>query len=186
MYMKTDLHKLLQQRHSVRAFDNQQQLTRQDLKALLWAGLGRNEYKFTSPSAGALNPLKLYVLARNVKGFPPFSVLEWDPDIEVVSLFDTIKELQFNRLCGSNAFLNASASVLITADVERTSRKYTNRAMRYIYLECGHVAQNIILTCGSLNLGSVPVGATRDSLMQELTGISELPCYMVLIGYEET
>lgn len=180
--MKNDLRTLLMARRSIRAFSDTR-LSRADLLTILWAGWGRNDYKFTAPSAGALNPLNLYVLARAVKGYEPFSVLRWDVDDEDLEVFTVLREEQFDRLCGSNAFATAPASILIAANVERTAKKYVQRALRYVYIECGHVAQNILLQCVDLGLGAVPVGATQDQLIQRITGIPELPCYMVIIGH---
>jgi SagB-type dehydrogenase family enzyme len=54
----------------------------------------------------------------------------------------------------------AQASVVIawTALFERSAWKYRQRAYRYVYLDAGHMAQNLALVAISLGLGAVRSG----------------------------
>ncbi|NNG14682.1 MAG: nitroreductase, partial [Gammaproteobacteria bacterium] len=66
------LEKLFQQRRSVRTF-SKAPLSLAELGQLLWAAQGITHPKGlrTSPSAGALYPLELYVVTGKVEGLPP-------------------------------------------------------------------------------------------------------------------
>ena len=66
------LEELLQQRRSTRQYSDAP-LTRDEVMKLLWAGQGvTNDRGFrTAPSAGALYPLELYVVAGNVDNLAP-------------------------------------------------------------------------------------------------------------------
>jgi nitroreductase len=46
------------------------------------------------------------------------------------------------------------------------------RAKRYVHIEVGHAAQNLLLQAEALNLATVPVGAFRDD---EVARLLQLP-----------
>ena len=66
------LERLLQQRRSVRTF-GKAPLSLAEVGQLLWAAQGISHPRGlrTAPSAGALYPLELYVVAGKVEGLPP-------------------------------------------------------------------------------------------------------------------
>lgn len=175
---------LLNERHSVRRFSNAALRTKV-VTELAWAGLGKNKYKYTSPSAGGLNPMRLYLLIRDVNKYDPFSIWWYDANHNEVHYHCTLRRMEFDSISGSQAFHTAPLSILLTADVNCTARKYTARAMRYIYIECGHVAQNILLYAQSEGLGGVPIGAVQDRKVQSVLNINELPCYLISLGTPE-
>ena len=79
----------------------------------------------------------------------------------------------------------AAACVVIAAVVERTARKYGDRAERYCFIEAGHVAQNILLQATALHLGGVPVGAFED---KDVAKVLKLPenqrvLYLLPLGH---
>ena len=67
---------------------------------------------------------------------------------------------------------HGSVVLVISAVYERTTRKYGKRGERYVHIEVGHAAQNILLRATSLQLGSVMVGAFDDA---EVARVLELP-----------
>ena len=80
---------------------------------------------------------------------------------------------------------SAPVIIVITGVFERTEKKYGERGERYVYLEAGHVAQNIYLQCPSLDLGTVSIGAFLD---EEVKGVLKLPedhepIYIMPIGH---
>ena len=79
----------------------------------------------------------------------------------------------------------APVNIIITAVFERTTAKYGNRGVRYVYIEAGHCCQNILLEAVALGLGAVPVGAFDDSYIQNLLDLPEnyMPIYVVPVGY---
>ena len=76
-------------------------------------------------------------------------------------------------------------SVVITSVTARTSRKYGARASRYVALEAGHAAQNLLLEATSRHLVGVPIGAFDDAKVAQLLALpsGEEPLYLVAIGY---
>ena len=79
----------------------------------------------------------------------------------------------------------APAVLIWTAVFERCRWKYGERAYRYVYLDAGHVAQNLSLAAVSLGLGSCQIAATFDDEVNELLGVDgeeESVLYMSVVG----
>jgi SagB-type dehydrogenase family enzyme len=65
--------------------------------------------------------------------------------------------------------------------MERTAVKYRGRAERYVHMEVGHAAQNILLEAVSLGLGAVPVGAFEDGRVRQVLKLPENQAPLMLI-----
>lgn len=67
----------------------------------------------------------------------------------------------------------------------RTAVKYGERAERYVHLEAGHVAQNVLLQAAALGLGGVPIGAFSDRGVQRALGLpaDHEPLYLIPVGH---
>jgi nitroreductase len=64
--------------------------------------------------------------------------------------------------------LKAPAVIVIAAVYARTAARYgAHRSPRYVQLEAGHAAQNVLLQAVALNLGAVPIGAFEDDPMKQ-------------------
>ncbi|MFH2076696.1 MAG: SagB/ThcOx family dehydrogenase, partial [Pseudomonadota bacterium] len=138
---KMSLEEALKKRESVRSFSSDP-LTKEDLSQLLWAvqGITRNWGARTAPSAGALFPLEIYVVLKegffrySPKGHNLVRIMQQD-------LRNTLSKAAL----GQNCIGEAPAVFVIAAVYERTSRKYGNRAERYVKMEAGHAGQNLLL-----------------------------------------
>jgi SagB-type dehydrogenase family enzyme len=79
----------------------------------------------------------------------------------------------------------AQVTFVLSAVFERTQKKYRDRSIRYIYMEAGHISQNISLQAISLGLGSVCVGAFYDKQVNDLIGLDgnkESVIYLQAVG----
>ena len=86
------------------------------------------------------------------------------------------------------AVKSAPALFVVTAVYARTARKYgSRRAPRYVHLEAGHAAQNLLLQATALGLGAVPVGAFSDAGVREALGVpaDHAPLYVIPVGHPE-
>ncbi len=132
------------------------------------------------PSAGATYPLEIYLVDH--RGV--FRYLPEVHELEQVASGDRRAGLSRAAL-GQRMILEAPISLVITAVPERTVIRYGRvRAKRYVHMEAGHAAQNIHLQAVTLDLGSVPVGAFRDQLVQSVLGIGTVhePLYIIPVG----
>lgn len=171
----------LRRRRSVRTYDPDP-LTDAELGQLLWAGQGitADFGGRTAPSAGALYPLELYaVTAAGVVQYVPAG-----HHVEV-SIDRDIRDELGRAALGQTAVGEAPATIAITAVPARTSAKYGDRAGRYVDLEAGHAAQNILLQAVALDLVAVPIGAFEDDAVRRALALPSgcEPRYLVAIGH---
>jgi len=180
------LEELLRQRRSVRDYTDAS-LTQDEVIKLLWAGQGiTSDRGFrTAPSAGALYPLELYLVAGNVDNLAP-GIYKYKPvenDLTLVKEGDVRAGLATASL-GQRSVADGAVDIVIAAAYERTTVKYGIRGERYVHMEAGHVAQNICLQATALNLGLVTVGAFDDASVAKIIGMSpdEAPLYVMPVG----
>ena len=180
------LEELLRQRRSVRDYTDAS-LTQDEVIKLLWAGQGiTSDRGFrTAPSAGALYPLELYLVAGNVDNLTP-GIYKYKPvenDLTLVKEGDVRAGLATASL-GQRSVADGAVDIVIAAAYERTTVKYGIRGERYVHMEAGHVAQNICLQATALNLGLVTVGAFDDAAVAKIIGMSqdETPLYVMPVG----
>jgi SagB-type dehydrogenase family enzyme len=180
------LERALAARRSVREFRNAP-IELEDISQLLWAVQGElaRDGGRTAPSAGALYPLEVYVAAGNVRGLAA-GVYRYVPGEHRVT-----RATAGDRRSGIAAaalhqswLAGAAAIFVITAVERRTTAKYGERGLRYIHMEAGHAAQNLLLQAAGLGLGATPVGAFSDADVEKLVDArrGERALYLVPVG----
>jgi SagB-type dehydrogenase family enzyme len=184
------LEEALNERKSVRAF-RPRPISMGQLGYLLWASTGvqRAEHgcEFrTAPSAGALYPIETYIVANEVRDLDP-GVYHYgikDHGLEQVRAGDQRQRIAAAAL-GQGMCAAASAVFVWTAIFDRSKWKYGQRAYRYIYLDAGHIAENLALAAVSLGLGTCQVGALFDDEVNkvlDVDGANESVLYMSVVG----
>jgi SagB-type dehydrogenase family enzyme len=139
------------------------------------------------PSAGALYPLELYVVARRVQDVES-GVYHYAPvthGLELVRDVAVPPGLLTELFMGQHYVEGASAVLVIACEPERSLKKYGDRGYRYVLLEAGHVAQNVNLTAAALGLGSYNVGGFFDDELARLLMVDEdheVPLYAIAVG----
>lgn len=184
---KLSFEEVLAKRRSVREFKDSP-LTLEEVSQLLWAAQGITDPKRnlrTAPSAGALYPLEVYVVIGKVKDVPQgvYRYIPKEHKIQLVKSGD-VREKLAQAALGQVWVKEAPVVICISAEFERTKRKYGQRAWRYVYMEAGHAAQNVLLQAVALGLEVVPVGAFYDGEVQHTLGLAEkqLPIYLIPVG----
>ena len=189
-----NLRQLLQDRRSRREYDAGQSLKGELLSAILWATQGitakYGEFLFrTAPSAGGLYPVETYLFLRAVDGFEP-GIYHFRPqvfDLELLKKGNYARELTEAAL-GQTIVMGAQVTFIWSAVVERSKWKYRQRAYRYIYLDAGHIAQNLYLSAEALKLGVCAIGALFDDKVNSIIGvdgIEETVIYMATVGWPQ-
>jgi SagB-type dehydrogenase family enzyme len=170
------LDKTLKQRKSIRNFQNRP-TSKGQLAYLLWASTGiqrvEDGYEFrTAPSAGALYPIETYVVVNNVKSLEP-GVYHYS--IRAHQLEQLVQRNLRQQIAavalGQGMCATAAAVFIFSAVFERCKWKYGQRAYRYIYLDAGHIAENLALAAVSLNLGTCEIGALYDDHVNAIIGV---------------
>lgn len=185
------LNEVLKKRKSIRRFSDKS-LTLQQLSYLLWAstGIQRKEWGHefrTAPSAGALYPIETYVIVHKVesleRGVYHYNIK--DHLLEQLTQGDFRRAIT-NAALGQDICLECAVVFVWTAVFYRMKWKYSQRAYRYIYLDAGHIAQNLALASVSLGLGSCQIGAIFDDEVNKILdvdGTEESAIYLSVVGY---
>jgi SagB-type dehydrogenase family enzyme len=174
----------LRHRRSIRVFADRA-LTEDEISQLLWAAQGITDPRGfrTAPSAGAMYPLELYLLTA--EGL--FHYLPREHALQRLSETDLRRPL-YEAALQQEFILEAPATIVFTAVQSRTEARYgASRSPRYIHMEVGHAAQNLLLQAAALGLGAVPVGAFNDDRVQAVIGLpaDHEPLYLVPVGHPQ-
>jgi len=180
----------LKNRRSIRNFSTEG-LTSDQLSYLLFAstGIQRTEYGFeyrTAPSAGGLYPIETYVVVNSVvdisSGIYHYNIK--NHRLEEIKngdfRYDIAKAALDQMMC-----YHASVVFIWTAIFNRSKCKYGQRAYRYIYLDAGHIAENLALSSTCLGLGSCQVAAIYDDEVNriiDVDGTTESAIYLSAVG----
>ena len=185
------LWQVIKRRRSIRDYKNEP-LKKIHLSQLLWASQGVTKkymgYELrAAPSAGALYPVETYLVIHNVEEIQPgiYHYAIQDHELE------QLKQGDFRKAVASAALdqdFAARANVVFTwtALFERSKWKYNQRAYRYIYLDSGHIAQNLALAAVSLGLATCPIAALYDdevNLLLEIDGEKESVLCLTAVGH---
>lgn len=183
----TSVEEAMLKRRSVRYFADKS-LTLAEISQLLWSAQGITEQRNglrTAPSAGALYPLEVYIVAGKVENLEA-GIYKYKPQThELIKIADGDKRTElYNAALQQSSIQTAPASLVFSAVYERTSWKYGNRAERYVHIEIGHASQNVCLQVVSLGLGTVTIGAFYDDKVKRVMQLTknEDPLYIMPIG----
>lgn len=176
----------LHERRSVREYSGES-LTLEEVGQLLWSaqGVTAGWGGRTAPSAGALYPLELYLVAGKVDGLASGVYLYQPLEHQLVMVMsgDIREELSVISL-RQDSVRDGAAVFVFSGVYERTRSRYGDRGERYVHMEAGHAAQNLCLQATALRLGSVVVGAFNDDELADLFAMQpdEAPLYVVPVG----
>ncbi|MDJ0948194.1 MAG: SagB/ThcOx family dehydrogenase [Alphaproteobacteria bacterium] len=176
----------LAQRRSVRSY-RAGSVTLSELGQLLWAaqGINRPPRLRTAPSAGALYPLELYVVAGRVAELAP-GIYRYDAKGHalVERREGDLRRALSAAALGQSWVQDGAAALVFCAAYARITGKYGDRGVRYAHIEAGHAAQNVYLQATALGLGTVVVGAFRDRAVRDLVaaGHRETPLLIMPVG----
>jgi SagB-type dehydrogenase family enzyme len=176
----------LKQRRSVREF-SAVALDLSEVAQLLWAAQGVTgaDGHRTAPSAGALYPLELYLVAGNVAGLPAGLYRYRPATHELVRAIRGDLRTELAAAARGQESVRTAPAVLAIAGVDqRSAVKYVERSRRYVRIEVGHAAQNVYLQAQARGLATVMVGAFDDKRVQQLLALpaDQTPLALMPVG----
>jgi len=182
------LERALQERRSVRSFVAKP-LSLEEVGQLLWAAQGVTAPGGlrTAPSAGALYPLEITVVAGAVTGLQPGLYRYLPASHALAPLGGGDRRAALARAALYQTWLQEAPATFGFGAVEaRTRVKYGSRSPRYVHIEVGHAAQNLLLQARALGLAAGVIGAFDDAKVAEVLGMpeEEQPLYLVPVGNE--
>ncbi len=191
------LYSILRRRRSRRQF-KEEAISLDSLAKLLWYGAGETEEVThpaapelvqklrVAPSAGGFNSIELYLLVNSVESLargvyhyhsPTHSLAKLGGEEEV--------EKAWSHLLLLEGMEKASLCFVLSGSMELLKQKYGERGYRFLLLDAGHYAQNLLLAAEALQLAAVCLGGFHDDGLDEnlgLAGEAENSLYPVLVG----
>ncbi len=148
------------------------------VQRLLWAAQGRTDEsgKRTAPSAHALCPLRLFVVAGNIEGLEGGLHAVGPEDLALASMQSAdLRPLLQNAALEEQSWIGEAAGIVtLCADFIAPAAAFAEqppyglRGQRYIYIEAGAAAQNLQLQAVAEGLSCVLVAGFRDEATAEI------------------
>ncbi len=189
---KVALASAIRSRRSRREY-SKEPLSLREFAALLWATQGvervwEGKATFRSvPSAGARHALETLVVARHIEGLPAglYQYLALEHRLLAAGSF-AVTPVELAAAClGQKMIETAAATLAWVAVRERMTWRYGERGYRYIYLDAGHVCQNLYLACEAVGAGACAIGAYDDAAVNalfHLDGVDRFVAYLAGVG----
>jgi len=176
----------LLKRRSIREY-SKTSLTLSEISQLLWSayGITSPEGYRTAPSAMALYPLEIDLVAGNIEDLPA-GVYRYSPQNHKLKLSSegdlrqAVCETTFDQ-----PFVGEGAAVLVFSAVyERTCAKFGEAGTKFVHMDLGHSSENLHLQAVALDIGTVVVGAFRPEEVKRVISLAEDedPLYLMPIG----
>ncbi|WP_422446359.1 SagB/ThcOx family dehydrogenase [Thermoanaerobacterium sp. DL9XJH110] len=187
-----NLRETIENRRSVRKY-SERPLTMEELSFLLWCTQGvkrvssRPSTARTVPSAGARHAFETCILANNVTGLRPglYRYVAIGHRLVEENISPGMAD-EVTRACRGQEFVKASAATFIwVAVTRRMTWRYGERGYRYMFLDAGHVCQNLYLSAQAIDCGVCALAAFSDDDMNSILGLDgeELfVIYMATVG----
>lgn len=181
---------VLKSRRTRRDFQDQG-LTLKQVSQMLWAGQGvtADWGGRSAPSAKSTYPLSLFLIANKVTGLDPGEYQYLPGDRTPVHRLKPIKEVELQKALfetlKESSFKNAPAVIIITGNMDKMAESYGGIPHdKEVYLEAGHVGENLYLQAESLKLGLVTITGFDEVKVKDLVTIpaSETIIYLVPFG----
>lgn len=174
--------KILSQRRSSTGYIIGNKVTFPILSSILQCGYGlqtdieekeRKETR-TVPSAGQRYPLEIYLfLFRDIDGCEAgiYHYGVKNHTLEPV-VFDTFSPEDIALFSPLEWLKDTNGIICITSIFNRVTDKYGSRGYRYVLLEAGHVAQNMLLAGTENNVNIIPIGAVNENAIEKRLGLN--------------
>lgn len=190
-----DVRRIIEQRKSIRSY-SKVPLTIEQLSYLLWCTQGvKAVFQGTItlrnvPSAGARHAFETYLLINNVDGITPglYRFLAMEHGLISVSVDKYIAD-KITKACLNQTFIKSSAVTFLWIAVPyRMNWRYGERGYRYLYLDAGHVCQNLYISAESINCGTCAIAAYSDDELNQILGLDgkeQFVIYLATVGIKE-
>jgi len=191
-----ELREAIETRRSFRNYA-EKSLAYDELSFLLWCSQGVKPESTdkhtlrTVPSAGARHAFETLLLVNRVDGLEPglyqydaaeHGLIQWKSPADISE--------QLTAACLNQPIVRNSAVTFIwTAERYRMTWRYGERGLRYLFLDAGHVCQNLYLAAESISAGVCAIGAFTDDEINRtlgLDGTDRFVVYLAGVGKRES
>ena len=187
-----NLIKLVESRETRRNY-SETPLSMQELSFLLWGTQGvksvteKPATRRTVPSAGSRHAFETYLLINRVAGLEPglYRYMALEHQLAKLQAPADIN-LILTIACKNQAHVRNSAVTFFWVAVPmRMVWRYCQRGYRYMFLDAGHVCQNLYLLAEAINCGVCAIAAYDDDLVNAALGVDgeeQFTIYIATLG----
>ncbi len=187
-----DFHRLITDRASLRRYSGTP-FSMVELSFLLWCTQGIKQVQGnlavlrTVPSAGARHAFETILLINRVESLEK-GVYKYAPLTHELLPFDMQKETpgQLVDACYKQKMVGKSAVTFFwIAHPYRMTWRYSERGYRYLYIDVGHVGQNLYLASEAIGGGACTIAAFDDDMLNHLFQLNtekEFVIYLAAVG----
>lgn len=184
---------MIELRETVRQYSGQP-MTLEELSFLLWCTQGvkailpeEGRTMRTVPSVKGAHAFETMLLVNNVEGLEPglYRFLALGHALQQIAVGETVLDEYVECFLPKNMVKKSGVTFIWTADFQRMAYGCGNRAARYIYLDAGHVCQNLYLAAQQKHIGVCAVGNFDDEKLNaklNLDGRSSFTVYCATAG----
>jgi len=167
-----------------------------ELSWLLWATQWVRDHRSNEkmeitlrnvPSAGARHPFETFILGNNIEGMEK-GLYYYHPinhELVVVTKGEEIAAAIYEGCFRQEMLRTAPVVFIWTAIPYRSAWRYGQRSYRYLYLDAGHIGQNLHLAAEAIKGGACMIGAFLDEQMNTVIGVDgeeEFVIYIATVG----
>jgi SagB-type dehydrogenase family enzyme len=166
-------------------------LSLEELTYLLWntqgVDLKGNKLLRTVPSAGGRHPFETFLVINNVADLKPglYRYLAMDHKLALLLESEDLSKKLVDISYGQKFLEKNAVTFIWLADTYRMNWRYGSRGYRYLFIEAGHVAQNLLLSAESIECGACVIGKYSDDAINKLLGVDgqeHFVIYMASVG----
>ncbi len=183
---------LIELRVTVRKYSGEP-LSIKELAFLLWCTQGvkmeraRNGSVRNVPSAGSRHAFETYLYIQHVKGIKPglYRYLAFEHALVLERYAEKMDNSFIEAFRPKNMTANCAVVFIWGAVLKRMTNMFGSRAYRYLFLDAGHVCQNLYLAAQAVKLGVCAIGAYSDDKLNtalKLDGKEEFVVYAATVG----
>jgi SagB-type dehydrogenase family enzyme len=186
-----DLSEAIELRESIRDY-TEESLSLTELSYLLWCTAGvkwalpGSAFR-TVPSAGCCHAIDTYLAVSRVNGLKPglYRYIALEHSLEHLPSSDDPGN-DLSGICFDQPCVREAAVLFIwAAKTYRMTWRYGERGYRNIFLDAGHICQNLYLAVQPVGCGCCAIGAYQDEELNEmfsLDGTDQFVLYLAAVG----
>nr|MDK2850234.1 hypothetical protein [Candidatus Cloacimonadota bacterium] len=194
-FSSMSLQQAITERRSLRKY-SAEPISQEELSWLLYCSSWARDFRSNErmeitfrnvPSAGSRHPIETFVNIHRVTGLKP-GLYYYHPIKHCLILIDESQEIQnliFEACFRQEMFRTSAVNFIFTAVPYRTVWRYGQRGYRYLYLDAGHIGQNLHLASEAIGCGACMIGAFLDEALNDalrVDGNEEFVIYAATVG----
>jgi SagB-type dehydrogenase family enzyme len=184
-----DLRQAIEKRETLRAYA-ETNLSLGELSYLLWATQGVKEVterpatKRNVPSAGSRHAFETWLLVNRVDDLQPglYRYVALTHKLIRMPANQAIRQILTDACLHQKHVFESAITFFWVAVVERMTWRYPVRGYRYLFLDAGHVCQNLYLAAEQIGCGICAIAAYDDDLVNQALQVDGKNLFTIYIA----